>query len=176
MNRDNRIKCNECHDYLENGEMVHSIDYGFWQSEENKFENDGQEEYYCRTCWNKRSPLQEGIKMEIDTPKELVGILESSNGKLVADFNSQIIGTRVFMRVIDGRSEYAYVRMRRVGDNTINFKPEYEQKTKQDALELTEDVLTSGSLPPLIILINVDKTPFEDYPDLSDKQSNIEEF
>lgn len=176
MNKDERIKCNDCHEFLEDEEMVHSINYGFWQSDTNTFENDGQTEHYCRECWNDRSPLREGIEMEVDEPEELIDTLESSNGKLVADFNSQIVGTRVFMRIIDGRAEYAYVKARRVGEDVISFNPKYEEKTKDESLEFTEEVLTTGDLPPVIILVNAKKTPFDNYPNLESKQSRMEEF
>lgn len=176
MNKDERAKCNDCHDFLENGEMVHSIQYGFWQSDSNEFENNGQEEHYCRECWSDRSPMREGIEMEVNSPEELIETLESSNGKLVADFNSQIVGSRVFMRVIGQRAEFAYVKARRIGDDTIGFNPEFEEKSREESVEFTEEVLTSGDLPPVIVLTNAEKTPFNNYPDLEETQSSIDKF
>lgn len=176
MNEDERVKCRECGEFLRNEEFTHIVSYGYWDTSKNKIENGSTDEHYCRECWSEQAPMQRGIKYDVDSSEELIDILESSNGKLVADFNSQIIGSRVFMRIIEGRAEFAYNKSRSVGDNAIGFKSEYEEKDKQDGTEFVEDVLLSGDLPPMIILVKKKNTPFRDYPDIGEDQSKIEEF
>lgn len=176
MRKDNRKRCNDCNNYLCEKEFVHGINYGHWDTEHNTFENDGQEEFYCRECWQENSPMQTGMKYEVEQVEELIGMLESSNGDLVADFNSQTLGSRVYLRIVGDRAELAYVKIRSVGKNDIGFTSKFEKKSVEEGRELIDSLLMSGSMPPIVILVSSEDTPFSEYPNNPEEQSQIEDF
>jgi hypothetical protein len=176
MREDKRIRCNDCDNHLKEDEFVHTINYGSWNPNSNGFKDGGQKELYCRECWQERSPMQVGMKYEVDNVEELIGILESSNGDLVADFNSHCLGTRVYMRIIEDRSEFAYVNTRYVGEKAIGFTSSYKSKSINEGREFINNTLMSGDLPPLIVLVSSENTPFSEYPDRANNQSQIHEF
>lgn len=176
MNQDERVKCNDCGDFLEEEEFVHSVNYGYWDSEKDGLEDSDNVEFYCRSCWNSRSPMRDGIEMEVESAEELLNTLKATDGKIVADFNSHIVGSRAFLRCIEGRVENAYVKARRVGEGTISFSSKFEERTEEEAIEFIDKTIIEGDLPSTILLVSRKDTPFDDYPDISSDQSTIERF
>lgn len=176
MREDDREECSQCHEYLDEDEFIHRVRFGHWDSEENSFERGGSYHNYCRECWTEMKPMAGGAQYEPDSPQSLKDTLKAAQGNLSADFGSLVIGSRVYVSYLGGSWCQCVIKNRILGDNTIGANVEYSQVDENELDDFLSNVLEEGDLPPIVSLISTDKTPFSEYPDLANEQSQISEF
>lgn len=176
MRQDDRQKCSQCHDYLNEDEFVHKVKFGHWDSEENSFERGGSYHNYCRECWSSMKPMARGAQYEPDSPQSLKNIIKASDGDLSVDFGSLVIGSRVYVSYLGGSWCQCAVKNRMIGGNTIGANVEYSQINEDELDDFLSNVLEEGDLPSIVSLMSTDKTPFNEYPNLTNKQSRISDF
>lgn len=176
MNEDDRQKCSDCGEFLDDHEFVHKIEFGHWDVESNSYENGGSSDIYCNECWSEMKPRAEGTQYEPQSPDILKNTIEAANGDLSVDFGSLTIGARVFLTVIGEDWHRAVIKNRWVGERVVQAYSEYDKMDDEEVDEFLETMLVEGDLPPIVSLIPTDKSPFEEYPEYVESQSELSDF
>lgn len=169
---DKRTKCQLCDSILEDNEFVHRVEFGSWDIEDSEFES-SQKEPYCRDCWNNEHPLNKGIEYHAESITTLFNILKAANGDLAVDLGSQIVGSRVFMRIYHDTGQIGITKSRYIGDDCIGFKSDIKEVDPQEIKKRLKEIIKGGDLPEIVYLVNQEDTPFHKYPEITENQSKL---
>jgi hypothetical protein len=169
---DNRVKCKRCLEFLSDEERVHSVRSNRWNASENDFEKTPRKEFYCSDCWSEVRPETRGAKLEVSSVNQLWGILNGSQGELVADFGSLSVGARPYVQVRNGIPYLATVKARRAGNNTIQFYSSFDEKDKNWFKQTVQSYM-EGDLPTIVRIKNMSNTPFEHFPEKGENQETL---
>lgn len=170
--KDKRVKCDRCLEFLSNEESVHSVRSNYWDASENDFGKEPRTKFYCSDCWSEVRPERRGAELNLDDVTQLWGILDSSNGELIADLGTVAVGARPYIQVRDDTPYVATVKARRAGDNTIQFYSTFDEKDKNWFKETVQSYI-QGDLPTIVRIKNIGNTPFEQFPEKSENQETL---
>lgn len=170
--KDKRVKCDRCLEFLSNGERVHSVRSNRWNASENNFEKTPRKKFYCSDCWSEVRPERRGTELEVRNANQIWGILDSSQGELIADFGALSVGARPYLQVRNSTPYVATVKARRTGNSTIQFYSSFDEKDK-DWFKGTVQSYMEGDLPTIVRIKNISNTPFEQFPEKGENQETL---
>lgn len=149
--------------------------YGDWDPERDGFSRPPETRPLCRSCWREHYDRTVGAHWEIDDAETLWNTLEASNGQLVADLYAVFVGSRPFIRVVDGELQ-CIAGTSRVNheEQTVRFVPEFVDVDREWFDSVLEP--TDGDRPILPIIRPVEETPFGDVRERGGDSHKIEEW
>lgn len=177
MITDKRVECDQCGNYLGNGEHVHAIVSGPWVSERHNFEEEQvSRNYYCRECWSPKYIINpNSLEYEPSNTEEIIQLLESSNGKIVGSLAIHTVSSRPMFRIQNGMAQVVSVKLRRIGKETLQHYSQFDTMEVESLKEQISEIY-DDSEDNFIQLYNQSDTPFVDYPDMHEEQKTLKKY
>lgn len=126
--------------------------------------------HYCEDCYREHRQRDKAAHYEVVDPERLWAMLDASDGELVADCAPLFVGSRPYIRVVDGEAEGVKIVADADRENKIlRFEPERFDVSKERVFA----VLRAERNHPdgaRVLLKPLEETPFMEFTDQSDKR------
>lgn len=153
-----KATCWKCDDPVDGMGTVFVI-YGDFDRERQGFKRGDHHWHVCEECWRTEYDAKKATEYRPDNADELWAILNTSDGKLVADFSTYFIPGPCYIRVVDDEIEGATVKAVDVSDDpTTDYDLGFEPEPTDPHDLFIEEMLDHEPRP--IFLVPVDETPF----------------
>lgn len=167
------VECRYCETTLSGDDATYRVLYGRFEhvhegviSEKlvagpgEKVEPGADERHYCLDCYTEEHDREKGAHFEYESADELWSILDSANGRLVADARPMTVGGRGWFRVVDGEVQARHSVMVS-GDEDDDYDIRFETEPSPDFDREEFDEFFDGEKEiRLIYLKEVTETPF----------------
>lgn len=153
--------------------------YGEWDPDRAGFARAPGTKPVCRACWQERYARTVGAHYEIHERADIARVwdmLAASDGRLVADLYGLFVGSRPFVRVVNGDPRGV----------KVTWRPDHETETLRPTTERIDfdrdrfdEVLAAERHHPrgaTVILRPVEETPFRDVRERGDDSHQLTEF
>jgi hypothetical protein len=171
---DDRPKCRECGEHITDWAVF--VRKGYWTGSE--FDDTPLENYWCKDCYHQHRQRESAARYEITDHDQLWDILNAANGDLVADTYPLTVGSRGFVRIVDGELQALKVKLVPKEPEVIQSEIEVVDTFDQEAFESLFSVAgdRDDDPPRIVYLKPSDETPFADVEVLPAQQSELSDL
>lgn len=156
---DSPVSCRNCGEKLSDWGVF--VVYGEFDPERQGFAHGDHTYHVCNSCWHAEYDCINATQYEPTDSDELFGILNHSDGRLVADFSAFFIPGPFYARVLDGEVQCATVR-RTVDHHEEGHEISHEPEWVDEPTIITDLVDRDKERDIPIYLWEIDDTPFAD--------------